>query len=58
MRSWRNLPQNICQWRTQGEDTYRDGLAIANIRNLLSGNGHYVVMFFSDVRHRAGTSAR
>jgi len=33
------------------EDTYRGGMAIANIRNPLSGNGHYVVMLFSDIRH-------
>lgn len=34
-----------------GENTYRQGNAIANIRNPLSGNGHYVVLLHQDERH-------
>jgi hypothetical protein len=33
-----------------GEDTYRQGVAIANIRNPLWGNGHYVVLLHHDER--------
>lgn len=41
LQSWaeENLPVASC-----GSNTYRDGLAIWNIRNVLSGVGHYVVV--------------
>lgn len=34
-----------------GEDTYQNGLAIANIRNPFSGNGHFVLMLGHDTKH-------